>query len=87
MIDAGKFTTQEKTQEDIFKKKIEAKLFTANPMRWADLQERAAINTDWNWYYPSALKDAKDQYVANGFGQKMAICWIKIPRYQRLVLL
>lgn len=67
LIDAGKFTTQEKTQEDIFKKKIEAKLFTANPMRWADLQERAAINTDWNWYYPSALKDAKDQYVANGF--------------------
>ena len=58
LIDAGKFTTQEKTQEDIFKKKIEAKLFTANPMRWADLQERAAINTDWYWYYPSALKDA-----------------------------
>lgn len=67
LITIGKFTTQEKTQDDNFRKKIEARLFTANPMRWADLQERAATNTEWNWYYPTALKDAKDQYVANGF--------------------
>lgn len=66
LMEAGKFTTQEKLFEDTFRKKIEKRLFTANKMSWHDLVERAATNMSWNWYIPSGLEDAKDRYVVNG---------------------
>ncbi|WP_297965594.1 DUF499 domain-containing protein [uncultured Anaerovibrio sp.] len=66
LIETGKFATQDKLQEDTFRKKIEARIFTAQKMHWNDLLERAASEPEWNWYVPSGLLDAKNRYVANG---------------------
>ena len=66
LVEVKKFTEPAKTQEDTFRKKVEAKLFTADKMRWADILERAAVNTDWNWYYPTTLRDLKAKCLQNG---------------------
>lgn len=63
----GKFTVQEKIESPVFRQKIEAKLFTTRKMRWQDITERAATNTEWNWYQPSSLKDVKNRYIEQGF--------------------
>lgn len=65
LVDVGKFTEHDKLMEDTFRKKIEARIFTARTMRWQDLQERAATQMEWNWYNPNALKEAKERYVLN----------------------
>lgn len=67
LLEVRKFMTQEDIEKDIFKKKIEARLFTVRKMIWKDILERAAINTEWNWYYPSALNDVKNDYINKGF--------------------
>jgi len=67
LVSVGKFTVQEKTETDTFRKKIEAKIFTARKMTWADITERAAITCTWNWYYPTALRDLKNKYVIDGY--------------------
>ena len=67
LTEVRKFMKQEETASDTFKKKIEARLFTTRKMLWKDILERAAVNTEWNWYYPTALREAKDRYIANGF--------------------
>lgn len=67
LLEVRKFMTQEDIEKDTFKKKIEARLFTARKMLWKDILERAATNTEWNWYYPSALEDVKNDYISKGF--------------------
>lgn len=66
LVEVRKYTDATKTQEDTFRKKVEAKLFTADKMRWADILERAAVNTEWNWYYPTTLRDLKAKCLQNG---------------------
>lgn len=54
------------TSGETFRKKIEARIFTAPQMLWKDVLQRAATNTAWNWHHPSALNDAKDIYIGMG---------------------
>ena len=67
LLEVRKFMTQDEIENETFRKKIESRLFTTRHALWKDILERAATNTEWNWYYPSALRDAKTKYVANGF--------------------
>ena len=62
-----KYLPMSKTSEDSFRVKVETYLFTASKMRWADIVERAATTTEWNWYFPSALTDVKNRAVSNGY--------------------
>ena len=62
-----KYLPDTKTKEDSFRKKVETVLFTARKMRWADIVERAATTTEWNWYLPNTLNDVKSRAIANGY--------------------
>lgn len=52
--EAQKYT--EDIDSDTFLKKVEQRLFTQNPMPWADIKKRAATNTAWQWHKPDALE-------------------------------
>lgn len=67
LLEVRKFMTQADVEKDTFKKKIEVRLFTARMMLWKDIIERAASDTGWNWYHPSALREAKEKYIEQGF--------------------
>lgn len=56
--EAQKYT--EDISGDNFVKKIEARLFTQNPMPWNDIKKRAATNTQWPWHRSDALERQKD---------------------------
>lgn len=56
-----KFTDD--VSSDLFIKKIEDRLFTRNEMMWSEIKERAAVNTVWQWYIPSALDKVKDECI------------------------
>lgn len=68
LIKVGKF--DEETAKDTFRKKIEARIFTSRQMRWQDIIDNAATLPVWNWHHPSALRDACERYVANGYWAK-----------------
>lgn len=55
------------TADDMFRRKIEQRIFTSDRMLWTDIEQRAAENSSWNWYHPSTLKDAKSRYIQQGF--------------------
>jgi hypothetical protein len=52
-----KFTRE--TSGDIFRKKCEQRLFTAQVLPWREIKLRAATNTAWNWHHPNALDGLK----------------------------
>jgi len=52
--EAQKYT--EDIDSDGFFKKVEARLFTQNPMPWNDIKKRAATNTSWQWHKADALE-------------------------------
>jgi len=52
-----KFTRE--TSGDIFRKKCEQRLFTAQVLPWREIKLRAATNTAWNWHHPNALEGLK----------------------------
>jgi hypothetical protein len=52
-----KFTRE--TSGDIFRKKCEQRLFTAQVLPWREIKLRAATNPAWNWHHPSALEELK----------------------------
>lgn len=56
-----KFT--EDISGDIFRKKCEQRLFTANPMLWSQIKERAGQNAEWQWHRPDALDSLKDECI------------------------
>ncbi|MDM0891911.1 FN3 associated domain-containing protein [Clostridium perfringens] len=56
-----KFTDD--VSSDLFIKKIEDRLFTRNEMMWSEIKERAAVNTVWQWYIPSALDKVKAECI------------------------
>lgn len=59
--EAQKYT--EDISGDTFAKKVEARLFTQNPMPWNDIRKRAATNTQWQWHRPDALERLKDDCI------------------------
>lgn len=48
---------------DIFRKKVEARLFTTEVMLWSEIKKRAAINCQWQWHRRDALDGLKDDLV------------------------
>lgn len=48
---------------DTFVKKVEARLFTQNPMPWNDIKKRAAANTQWQWHRTDALERLKEDCI------------------------
>lgn len=48
---------------DIFRKKIEQRLFTTPVMLWSEVKKRAAINSQWQWHRRDALDALKDDLV------------------------
>lgn len=53
--------------DDMFRKKLEARIFTTQKMSWSDIETRAASESSWNWYKPSTLSEAKNRYIRNGY--------------------
>jgi hypothetical protein len=51
--EAQKYT--EDIDSDNFLKKVDARLFTQNPMPWTDIKKRAATSPAWQWHKPDAL--------------------------------
>ena len=48
---------------EIFKKKVEQRLFTTPVMLWSEVKKRAAINPQWQWHRKDALDALKDDLV------------------------
>lgn len=59
--DKQKYT--EDVSGDIFKKKVEQRLFTTPIMLWSEVKKRAAINSQWQWHRKDALDALKDDLV------------------------
>ncbi len=57
----GKYT--EDVSGDIFRKKVEQRLFTTPMMLWSEVKKRAAINSQWQWHRKDALDALKDDLV------------------------
>ena len=54
-----KFTTD--VENEGFRKRIEARLFTQQSMLWTEIKRRAATSTVWQWHRPDALERMKAQ--------------------------
>ena len=59
-----KFTNE--LDDENFRKKCEARLFTQKEMRWQDVKERAATNPEWQWHEPSALDTLLQSMLRKG---------------------
>jgi hypothetical protein len=59
--DKQKFTDD--VSGDIFRKKVEARIFTTQRMLWSEVKRRAAINPQWQWHRRDALDALKDDLV------------------------
>lgn len=59
--DKQKFTGD--VASDIFRKKVEARLFTVPVMLWSEVKKRAAMNPQWQWHRRDALDALKDDLV------------------------
>ena len=59
--DKQKFTDD--VSSDIFRKKVEARLFTVPVMLWSEVRKRAAINPQWQWHRRDALDALKEDLV------------------------
>lgn len=59
--DKQKYT--EDVSSDIFRKKVEQRLFTTPSMLWSEVKKRAAINPQWQWHRRDALDALRDDLV------------------------
>lgn len=59
--DKQKYT--EDISSEIFRKKVEQRLFTTTVMLWAEVKKRAAMNPQWQWHRRDALDALKDDMV------------------------
>lgn len=59
----GKQKYTEDVSSDIFRKKVEARLFTTPVMLWSEVKKRAAMNPQWQWHRRDALDALKDDLV------------------------
>jgi len=61
LIEAMKF--EDFQSEDAFiealRKKCEQRIFTQQEMTWAQIMERAATETTWQWYHPKQMDELK----------------------------
>jgi len=58
---------KQKYTEDIsgetFRKKVEARIFTQQVMKWSEVKRKAATNTVWQWHKSDALDKLKDDCI------------------------
>ena len=59
--DKQKYT--EDVSSDIFRKKVEARIFTTPVMLWSEVKKRAAMNAMWQWHRKDALDALRDDLV------------------------
>jgi len=59
--DKQKYT--EDVSGDIFRRKVEQRLFTTEVMLWSEVKKRAATNPQWQWHRRDALDALKDDMV------------------------
>lgn len=59
--DKQKYTDD--VSSDIFRRKVEQRLFTTSVMLWSEVKKRAAINCQWQWHRRDALDALKDDLV------------------------
>lgn len=59
--DKQKYT--EDISSDVFRKKVEQRIFTTNTMLWTEVKRRAAMNPQWQWHRRDALDALKDDLV------------------------
>ena len=56
-----KYTTD--VSSEVFRQKIEARLFTQQSMLWSEIERRAATSPGWQWHRPDALARLKADCV------------------------
>ncbi len=61
LTEKQKFTTD--VASDTFRKKVEARLFTTDPMLWNEVKNRAALNPLWQWHRKDALDALREQLL------------------------
>ncbi|GAB4240018.1 MAG: DUF499 domain-containing protein [Acidobacteriota bacterium] len=49
---------------EVFRKKVEQRLFTQQVMKWSEVKRRAATNPGWQWHKPDALDRLKEECLA-----------------------
>lgn len=62
LTQAGKFETD--IDSNIFRQKVETRLFTQKTMQWSEIKRRAASNTQWQWHKPSGLESLKNRLIS-----------------------
>jgi hypothetical protein len=53
----------DKTFDDTFRRKCEDRLFTRKEMQWAEIRDRAATETAWQWHHPGALNKLREDCI------------------------
>ena len=53
-------------ESDIFRQKVETRLFTTNPILWSEILRKAASNASWQFTPPDALQKIKVKSVREG---------------------
>jgi hypothetical protein len=53
-------------ESDIFRQKVEARLFTTNPILWSEILRKAASNASWQFTPPDALQKIKLKATREG---------------------
>lgn len=57
-----KFTTEVSGDHwDTFRRKCEARLFTAQSLPWSEIRRRAGMESRWQWHHPKALDDLREE--------------------------
>lgn len=53
-------------ESDVFRQKVEARLFSTNPILWSEILRKAASNVSWQFTPPDALQKIKQKLIREG---------------------
>lgn len=70
-----KFTDE--VANDTFRKKVEQRLFTTDPMMWTQIKERAATNAQWQWHRKDALEALRHDLLHKEIWAEEGSGWVR----------
>lgn len=75
LTEKQKFTTD--VSSETFRKKVEQRLFTTDPMLWSQIKERAATNPQWQWHRRDALDALKTKLLHEEIWAEEGSGWVR----------
>lgn len=72
-----KLKYEPKPETESFANMVERRLFTANPLQWSQIKERAATDPRWQWYPPVAIENLKKECVLRDRWRETPDGWVE----------